>query len=134
MPEIDEAAGLFPELDGWDEPLLTRRARAAAAVQSVLADLDQRWQVPPIEFAQELARQCVQTLANQPGLLCGLARALNSVSRGQRIIDQALALGVRLRLEQGQLYASPRERVTECLRLQIEQRKLDIINALGDSA
>lgn len=67
---------LFPERR---EQVLARGggSRAAAAVvQGVIADLDRKWAVPPVEFCRELARETVRAFTHEPTLLDPLADLL----------------------------------------------------------
>ena len=114
---------------------------AALVVHDVLRDLDRRWSVPPTLFAQELAREVVQALVRDPAVLGPLVDALARATAerlleaatvaGARVAAELAAQGVRLRLEQGVLWAGPRERITAEVADTIRRRRAELTAALA---
>ncbi len=127
-PDDHLADGIYPHTD---EPHDVRQARARAAVQSVLADLDRHWKVPPTEFCAELARQIVGELYASPELLAPIARHWHRLQKGLDLLDDLAGQGVRVRLEKGRLVAGPPERITKDVAEKIAQSRGLLLAALG---
>jgi hypothetical protein len=120
--------GIYPEADLEPD---ARRARATAAVQSVLADLDRHWKVPPSEFCAELAVQIVDELHRSPALLAPIALHWHRMQKGLCLIDELAREGVCVRLEKGRLVAGPADRVTKDVVEKIAAGKALLLAALG---
>lgn len=72
------ARGILPERDEEDDRKGRLGADQAAIeqVRAVLADLDRKWQIPPVVFCRELAVQMVGAMRDDPELMEALAKAV----------------------------------------------------------
>lgn len=116
------------------DPYFAER-QASNAIKAVLADLDRQWQVPPVAFCGELAREVVRAIQNEPGILSGLVAPLAAeiarAVRGRLLLDELARLGITIRLEGGQMRAGPPAKVTDDVLAKLKANKADLLAAMA---
>lgn len=103
---------------------------ARSIVQSLLSDLDRKFQLPPVVFCSELARDIVSALLADPQKLAPLVRQVSLACRGMAVVERLARQGVRVRLAAGILRAGPKQSLSPGIVETIKRHKAAIVAAL----
>jgi hypothetical protein len=117
------------------EPTLRGAENAGAVVRAILADLGQRWGMPPEDFGRVIAADVTRALEESPVLLARLSAAIGAhlwrCFRGAAVLERLAEVGVRVRLDGAVLRA--RGRVTPDVARTIKDNRRELVAALRET-